>query len=155
MGCLFQMLDNNDLKVIDCLKHNGRWSVQKISKETKIPITTVHNRLKKLTKEGVIKNYTISLDYKKIGKPVSAYILITVDYHGLKGQDISQYDLAKKLLKINKVDNAAMVTGGVDIILKVRVKDIEELNDFVTVDLRNMQGIEKTQTMLILNEAEG
>ncbi|MBW3023240.1 Lrp/AsnC ligand binding domain-containing protein, partial [Candidatus Woesearchaeota archaeon] len=41
-----------------------------------------------------------------------------------------------------------------DIILKIRVKDVDELNDFVTVYLRNLDGIEKTQTMVILSEIE-
>jgi len=147
-------MDDKDWRVIECLKENGRWSVQKISKQIRIPITTVHNRLKKLAKEGIIKKYTIVLDHKKVGRPLASYIMVTVDYHDLKEQELSQYDLAKKLLKKKEVESAAMVTGGTDIVIKVRVADIDKLNQFITVDLRNIVGIEKTQTMLILNEAE-
>ncbi len=147
-------IDDKDWKVIECLKENGRWSVQKISKQTRIPITTVHNRLKKLNREGVIKKYSIVLDYKKVGIPLASYVLITVDYKGLQERELSQYDLAKELLKKKEVESAAMITGLTDIILKIRVANIDELNRFITVDLRNVMGIEKTQTILILNEAE-
>jgi DNA-binding Lrp family transcriptional regulator len=45
-----------------------------------------------------------------------------------------------------------MVTGGTDILIKIRVENIDELNNFVTIYLRNIEGIEKTRTMVILNE---
>jgi len=65
---------------------------------------------------------------------------------------MSQHELARKLRQYDFVEEAAMVTGGTDIIIKVRVRDINELDDFVTKKLRNIDGIEKTQTMIILND---
>ena len=69
-------MDKKDEKIISCLKEHGRWSIQKIAKQTLIPITTVHHRLRKLEREGIIKRYTVALDYKKIGLPIAAYVLI-------------------------------------------------------------------------------
>ena len=112
----------------------------------------MHNRIKKLQKEGIIKRYTVELDNKKIGKNIAAYIHITVDYRLLKEIKMSQHELAKKLKQHEFVEEAAMVTGGTDIIIKVRVTDIDELDNFVTKRLRNIDGIEKTQTMIVLNE---
>ena len=89
---------------------------------------------------------------KKIGKHISAYILIVVDYKSLKENKITQHELAKKIRQHEFVEETAMVTGGTDIIIKVRVKNIDELDYFVTKYLRNINGIEKTQTMVILNE---
>ena len=127
-------------------------TTQQISKKTLIPITTVHSRIKKLEKEGIIKKYTLELGHRKLGKNISAYIHIVVDYKSLKEIKMSQHDLAKKLRQYEFVEEAAMVTGGIDIIIKVRVKDVDELDNFVTKKLRNINGIEKTQTMVILNE---
>ena len=147
------MFDKKDLAIIEVLKHNSNLSTQQISKKTKIPITTVHNRIKKLEKSGIIKEYTILLDNKKIGKAIAAYILITVDYKLLNEQKMSQNDLAKKLKSIPDVEEASVLTGAADIIIKVRVSDIDQLNEFVTKQLRNIGGVEKTQTAVILNEA--
>ena len=146
------MLDKKDIAIIEVLKHNSNLSTQQISKKTNIPITTVHNRIKKLEKSGIIKEYTILLDNKKIGKPIAAYILITVDYKLLNEQKMSQNDLAEKLKSNPDVEEASILTGAADIIIKVRVSDIDKLNDFVTKHLRNVNGVEKTQTSIILNE---
>lgn len=148
-----KILDKNDLSIIEALKENSSLSTQKISRKVNIPITTVHNRIKKLEKEGIIEGYTIKLNNKKIGKPIAAYIMITVDYKLLQQLKISQYELARKLKANTAVEDAAMVTGAGDIIIKVRVKDIDELNEFVTIELRNIKGVEKTQTAVVLNEA--
>ena len=105
-----------------------------------------------MEKDSTIKRYSLELDHKKLGKTISAYIHIVVDYKSLQEKKISQHELAKKLKQYELVEEAAMVTCGVDIIIKVRVKDVDELDDLVTKKLRNIVGIEKTQTMVILNE---
>ena len=145
-------MDKKDEQIIEILKENSKLSTQQISKKTSIPITTVHNRIKKLEKEGVIKRYTLELDNKKLGKDIAAYINIVVDYRLLKEKNLSQHELARKLKQHEFVEEAAMITGGTDLIIKVRVKNLDQLDNFVTKYLRNIEGIEKTQTMVILNE---
>src|SRR3989338_11007966 len=139
-------MDAKDDRIIAALKENSRLSSQEISRKTVIPITTVHNRLKKLVKEGVIKKFTMELDQKKLGKAVAAFILVTVDYNALKQAKTTQHELAAKLRKNPAVEEAAMLTGTADIIIKVRVAAMDDLDKFVTTDLRNITGIEKTQT---------
>ena len=146
-------MDDKDKKILDVLKENSKLSTQQISKKISIPITTVHHRMKKLEEEGIIKKYTVVLDYKKIGKPISAFVLINVDYKLLKQIKKTQDELTKKLKLHHSVEEASRITGGTDLIIKIRVKDVDELDDFVTMYLRNLDGIEKTQTMVILNEA--
>ena len=147
------VLDEKDSAIIAVLKENAKLSTQKMAKRTRIPITTVHNRIKKLEKRGIIRGYTVVLDSKKIGKPIAAFILITADYKGLKELKMPQHELARQLLKNTAVESSAMITGAADIIIKLRVGSIDELNDFVTDYLRNVEGVEKTQTAIVLSEA--
>jgi Lrp/AsnC family transcriptional regulator, leucine-responsive regulatory protein len=148
----FHTMDKKDRIIIDVLKENSKLSTQQISKKTSIPITTVHHRIKKLENDGAIKKYSIVLDPKKFGKFVSAYVLITVDYKLLKEIEKTQLEITQKLKSYPDVEEASMVTGGTDILIKIRVENIDELNNFVTIYLRNIEGIEKTRTMVILNE---
>jgi len=78
------MIDNKDLKILELLKLNARFTTKQISKKTLLPITTVHNRIKKLENLGVIKNYSVVIDHKKLGKSISAYILMNINYVYLK-----------------------------------------------------------------------
>ncbi len=146
------MVDKKDLLIIEALKKNARASVAQISKETGLAGTTVHNRIKKLRQNGIITGYTIKVDNKKLGKDIAAYALLTVDYNIIKQLKTSQHNVAKELKNLSQVEEASMVTGEADIILKLRARNIEELNHFITVKLRNTDGIEKTKTVVILDE---
>ena len=144
-------VDNKDRKIIAELIIDSRQTTSKLSKKLNIPITTIHNRIKKLMKLGVIINYTLNLDHNQLGRPVPAYVGVTINYN-VPGQKISQADLARKIKTLDGVYEVYILTGGSDILVKVLTKDISDLNDFVTVTLRNIPGIDKTQTSIILKE---
>ena len=144
------MLDGKDIKILKELKRNGRLSAQEISKITGIPVTTVFNRVKRMEKSKAIKGYTVVLDEGRVGRNVAAYVSITVDYNLLKRKRISQQQLATKLRQHEFVDEVDMITGASDIVVKIRTHDISQLNEFVTKYLRNVDGVERTQTSVIL-----
>ena len=146
------MVDDKDLKILELLKSNARLTTKQISKKTLLPITTVHNRIKKLENLGVIKNYSVVIDHRKIGKTISAYILMNINYVYLKEKNITQHQLAQQLASHPFVDKISMVTGETDMILKVIVNDVSQLDEFVTKYLRNIDGVQRTKTMLILND---
>src|SRR3989338_510250 len=139
-------MDEKDGKILKLLKENSKLTTNQISKKILMPITTVHNRIKKLEKEGIIEGYTVKLNNKKIGRSIAAYIMITVDYNLLQQLKMVQHDLIKKIKLNEYVEETAIITGVSDIIIKLRVKDIDKLNEFVTVYLRNIKGVENTQT---------
>lgn len=145
-------LDEKDIKILNLLKQNAKLATQQISKKTLIPITTVHNRIKKLEQDGIIKNYTVNLDHKQLGKNLSAYILIQVDTIRLKARGVTQKDLLKEIYSKGIVESISVITGDFDIIAKVLVEDMDKLDDFVTNYLRIIDGVRKTQTLAIFNE---
>src|SRR3989344_1368658 len=114
------ILDEKDIKVLNALVENSKSRTSQLSKKLRMPITTVHNRIKKLEKEGIIKNYTIVPDYKKLNKGVLSYILVTVMYMLPNGEKISQENVAKKIKSIG-AEEVSIVTGGTDIVVKVKV----------------------------------
>ena len=144
------MLDEKDKRIIDVLKTDSRLSTNEIWKKTGIPQTTVHNRMKKLRDRGIIESFTIKLDRKMVGKGLVAYILCTVSYRTSKGEKLSQIDVAKKVKALPGVEEVSIVTGEIDLIVKVGVKDVDALNNFVITKLRDIEGIEKTITSVVL-----
>lgn len=146
------MLDKKDLHILDQLKANAKLTTGQLAKKLNIPVTTVHNRIKKLEKIGIIQGYTIRIDHKKLGRPVVAYILLSVMYilPG-SGKKIKQDELAARLKKFEEVEEVNIVAGVTDILLRVRVASVEELNDFIINKLRSVDGVDKTQTMMVLS----
>lgn len=145
-------MDEKDEKIIKILKENAKLSTHEISKKTLIPITTVHNRIKKLEKDGVIQGYTLNLNHVKLGKALTSYTLVSVDYGCLKQAKMSQEQLAKKLKTYDEVEEASMVTGAFDMVLKIRAKNMADLDKFITGVLREQKGIGSTQTLMVLHE---
>ena len=145
-------LDEKDIKILGLLKENSSLTTGKISKKTGIAVTTVHNRIQKMKKEGVIKNYTLKLDYEKLGKPITAYILLSVNQSLASGKKISQQEVGKKIKAHDNVEYVDIVTGATDMIIRVRASSMSGLNDLLTKDLRKIDGVDKTQTMMVLEE---
>jgi len=96
--------------------------------------------------------YKAVFDYNKLGKPITGFILITVNYMLPNGEKIKQEQVAQEIKKLEGVEEVNIMTGVTDILIKLRVSGIEELNDFVIRKLRNINGVDKTQTMIVLNK---
>jgi DNA-binding Lrp family transcriptional regulator len=144
------MIDEKDKRILEILSTGARLSTKQIAKKTNIPITTVFNRIKGMEKEGVIKRYSCVLDKKKIGKSVSAYILLKINFDKLTKKMMNEEDLAKKFLGIAGIDSIDTMSGDTDMILRVSVSDIEELNDLLMKRLRGYDEIENVKTLIIL-----
>ena len=144
-------LDEKDTKIIELLKQDAKLTTSQISKKTGIPITTIHNRIKKLENSGIIKRYTALVDHKLLGEEILVYILASVNYN-IPGKKISQEEIARKLKGNSHVEEVNILTGMNDMVIKARFSSISQLNKFITNSLRNMEGIDKTQTMVVLDE---
>lgn len=141
-------LDEKDYKILEVLKNHSNWGTNQISKKTKVPITTVHNRIKKLKGLGIIKNFTINIDYEKLGKPIKAYVLITAN----QDKTHTQEKIAQKIKSVENVISADIVTGTTDILATIKTNSINTLNEIITHKIRNIEGVDKTQTVIVLKE---
>ena len=65
-------MDKKDSKVLMELQRDSKRKVTSIAKDTGLPISTTHLRIKKLEDLGIIKGYRALIDHKKIGRPEKA-----------------------------------------------------------------------------------
>lgn len=145
-------MDKKNRQILDALKEDSSLSTRQVSKRTKIPLSTVHNRIKKLKERGIIKRFTIEVDNKKIGKPFSAIVLISCDYRLLRESNKSQHQLAEELMGIAEVEKVDIVSGKTDIVARIRVKNVEEFDSFLLKKFQKIAGIESTQSLVIIHE---
>ena len=145
------LLDEKDKKIIEELKEHGDYTTRQIAKKTLLPITTIHHRIKKLKIDKIITRFTIELDNKKIDKGFASYVLISVNLPLLKQKKRSQYDIAKEIGKNYFVEKVDIVSGGTDLVALVRVKDVEEFDTVLLTKLQQIEGIEKTQSLIVIH----
>ncbi|OYT62611.1 transcriptional regulator [Thermoplasmatales archaeon ex4484_30] len=136
------MIDEKDRAIISVLRKNARETTKDISKAIKLPRTTVSERIKKMVERGIIKKFTVTLDYEKIGLPITAFILVSF----LPNPEISQRELAKRISKMKNVYEVYIISGEWDLLLKVRGKNMEEVGSLIVDNIRAIKGVGKTMT---------
>ncbi len=135
--------DHKDLLILEHLERDASLTTKKLAAVFGMPQTTLHNRIKRLKELGAIKKYVAVLDYKKLNKPLTAFILMDIDYP-------EHYGISKKLAAMPFVTEISAVTGANDVLVKVRAKDAEELGDIVLRNLKRLGGVARTETLLVL-----
>lgn len=146
-----EKVDDKDSLLLELLRANSKHSIQQLAKQTGLPPTTVHNRIKRLEQLGVIKNYTANIDWKKAGKPLLAYVLVVFEHILPTGGRVHLEDAARDVRALNGVEEVSILTGSTDLLARVRAKDIDELNEVIVSRLRTVPGVDKTQTMIVLS----
>lgn len=117
-------------------------SISEIAGELELPRTTVQERIQRLVSKGVIKRFTIQQDYAKLGKPVTAFILISF----LPSSGISQRQAAERLAEIPDIFEVHVISGEWDILVKARGETLQTIGELVTEKIRNVKGVERTLT---------
>ncbi len=135
--------DERDRDIINVLVDNARLSYRQIAKKVGLSVVTVLNRVKKLEKEKIIKNYSAVIDYEKLGYDVSVIIQIR----------ISKGKLFEVEQKIATNPNVSMVydhTGNFDATIVAKFKNSKLMDNFLK-KIQTYDFVERTETKLILN----
>ena len=130
-------------KIIDILLFNSKTPYREIASKLNISIGTVTNKIKQLEKEGIIKRYTIGIDYERLGYPIEVLIFAKLD----KGK---YPELFQKYIKNPHVFTMYDVTGNFDAVLSAKFSTRSELNTFLK-RLQSEDYVDYTNTSLILN----
>ena len=131
-----------DGKILQELRLDSSRPVSEIASDLQIPRTTVQERIRKMVQSGVIRRFTIQSDYTKLGKPVTAFILVSF----LAGTGVSQKEAAQKISEIPDVCEVHVISGEWDIIAKARGESIQSIGELVLDKIRNVKGVERTLT---------
>jgi len=149
---LYTMLAEKDEIILDLLRKDCKLTTREISEKIGLPITTIHNRVKKMESEKIITGYTASIDKRKIGKLMTAFIQISVTYTTPSGKRVSQEELAKLIYQMPEVEECFIMAGGTDILIRVSVGTVDDLNNFIINKLRELEGVNNTLTSIVLSD---
>ncbi|EKF85274.1 Lrp/AsnC family transcriptional regulator [Methanobacterium formicicum] len=139
-------MDDVDLAILRSLIKNSRITISQMSKEIDIPDATISNRLKKLETD-VIKRYTLIPDWQKVGLEITSIIIIQTESE--------RHELVKEeLSRLEKVSEVYSVSGEYDILIKVWVKSIEDLNQLINSKIRSIDGVEDLTEMIVMERVK-
>ena len=134
--------DSIDWKIITLLNEDGRMPSAEIARQLgNVSDRTVTNRINTLIKHGII-NIRAIIDPGKVGYEVMADVFLEVEPGRVR-------EVAEKVAKYPQISYVACATGESDVSISLRVRNIEELFDFVTEKLGNIPGVRRTQSYLL------
>jgi DNA-binding Lrp family transcriptional regulator len=138
-------IDDVDRRIVDALRSDGRLSMRALAERLHVSRAGVYTRVERLERVGVITGYSATVDARRYGLSLSAYVNVKVAQRSWKS-------LRKRVLALEDVEHAALVSGEYDIVLLVRTRDVETLRDLVLTRLQEMPEVLATQTELIFDE---
>ena len=144
-------LDPTDLKILGLLQENSKMSNADLAKEVGRSISRVHTRVKNLQTREIIDKFTVVLDPKKLDRETLAFILVTVRYRVPgKSKVLSQREFCQTIAQHHLVQGVHVLSGEYDVLLKVRAKNIDEMNRFIVDYLRELPEVDRTLTMFAM-----
>ena len=136
-------MDDIDREIIRILQSNGRTPYTEIAKNLEIAEATVRNRVARLLGQKVIQVIGL-VDPYQLGYDAPAMIGVSIDPPRLESA-------AAAIADFTEVSYLVMVSGEFDLMVEVMCRDRKELTDFLNQKLRQVDGVTRTQSSIILH----
>ncbi len=150
-------MDEIDRKLLELLQIDGKKTLQELADAVNRPKTTIASRIKRLEEKGYIMGYKAVVNPFLLGYQVLAFVMASVRRGEAKGEKPLQEVLAEKILSdcsgkgdLPFVEEAYIITGPYDLLLKVWARDIKQLSSFLVSYLASMPDIQRTETLMVL-----
>ncbi|MGI8524133.1 MAG: Lrp/AsnC family transcriptional regulator [Nocardioides sp.] len=141
-------VDAVDVRLLMLLAADGRISQRSLARELGMSPPAVADRLARLERQGVIQGYGVRLDWSALGYPTIVFLTVTA----MNGY--AQGPIMEQLAALREVEEVMLVTGGIDLLVRVRVRDHTHLRDLLINQVWRIDGIQRTETSLTIAEME-
>lgn len=139
-------LDKNDLAILKLLQENARITVKEISEKVHLSTTPVHERIKRLEQNGVIRQYATLVDHAKVKKGLMVICYVSLKEHnknaGLK--------FIKSINQLNEVIECYNISGEFDFMLKVVEENMDSYYDFHVNRLSQIENMGNVQSVFVM-----
>ena len=137
-----RVLDELDRKLIRLLQADARMSTSEIGRRLDVARSTVHERIERLKREGVIDGFTLLLNADPLETLNRAIVFVEIDPK-------LQTPVVQKLEDYPEVSSCFTVNGSFDLALIVEMPQLEDL-DALLDEIGEIEGVVRTMTNIIL-----
>jgi len=143
-------IDAVDKKILSLLQRNSKINIKEIALKTGLTQTPIYERIKRLEKSGIIKNYIAVLDKEKIGYTVEVFCQVTLLVHSK--ELITRFENAVN--KMDEVFECFHVAGNYDYLLKVVVNDMKKYQLFLKNKLSVLESVANVQSTFVMTSTK-
>jgi Lrp/AsnC family leucine-responsive transcriptional regulator len=141
------VIDEIDAKILEILQKKGRTRRNDLAEAVGLSLPSVSDRLRKLEENGFITGYHATVDPKKLGRDITAFIFVTVDSSKHYAQFLEHAHAADEILECHAI------TGEGSHLLKVRTTNTISLEKLLA-KIQAWAGVVSTRTDLVLSSSK-
>jgi Lrp/AsnC family leucine-responsive transcriptional regulator len=137
-------LDAIDLQILSMLQEHCKTPLAKLGEQVGLSAPSVIERIKKLEDSGIITGYHATVDARRLGKDVTAFIGVSISHPKLIGR------FEAEVAEMDDVLECHHITGEHSLLLKVKTDDTASLENLIST-IRFIEGVSRTETMVVLS----
>ncbi|MBR9921021.1 MAG: Lrp/AsnC family transcriptional regulator [Bacteroidetes bacterium] len=142
--------DTTDLKILRLLQEDAKQTIKEIAGKLGLTTTPVHERIKRMEREGLIKGYSAILDRRQVGLPLLAFCNVRLENHKTAYIEKFQQDVRH----LEEVTECYHIAGLFDYLLKIIVPDMDTYQHFVSQKLASIDNIGRVQSFFVMTDVK-
>ena len=139
-------IDSTDRRILVILQRQGRMSNADVAERVNLSASACHRRIQRLEAEGYIKGYVALLDPRKLQKPTTVFVEITLS--GQADEILDSFE--KAVARVPDVLECHLMAGSADYLLKVVADSTEDYARIHRQSLARLPGVAQMQSLFAL-----
>lgn len=136
-------MKKQDTLIVSLLRENSRMSLTDMSRITRIPVSTLYDKIK-IYNEGFIRKHTTLVDFAQLGFSARARVLLKVKRTELE-------EVRDHLLKSPALNELYKVNNGYDFMAEFIFRTMKEMENYLDVLSESFE-LEKEEVFYIIDE---
>ncbi len=138
-------MDEIDRQILDMLQRDGKVSQARIAESVGLATPSVNERIKKLETRGFIRRFTALLDPRLLGVPQVAHVDVQLEHPRFERPFLDEIET------LAEVQECHAISGDFGYRLKVRARDVENLESVLRERIQTIRGVLRTRVELSLS----
>ncbi|MFW0739423.1 Lrp/AsnC family transcriptional regulator [Flavobacterium sp. T12S277] len=139
-------MDKIDYEILKELLIDCKQPVKQIAEKVNLSLSPVHERIRKMEKNGIIENYSVIVKLSELNFKLMVFMQIKLKQH----QENLFEELEKEIKCFGEVLDGYFIAGDFDVILKVILKDMADYNDFILKRISKLTMIDNIKSSFVI-----
>lgn len=139
-------LDDTDRKMLRALQKDGRMTNADLARVVNLSESACLRRLRALETEGVISRYAALINERAVGFPIAVFVTVTLSSQAESA--LTAFETA--IATVPQVVECYLMTGGSDYLLRLVVRDVDDLERVHSRELTRIPGVTRVSSSVAM-----
>jgi DNA-binding Lrp family transcriptional regulator len=140
------VLNQVDRKLLRLLQRDGRITNVELAKAANLSESACLRRVRALEERGIISRYAAMIDQRAVGLPLSVFVTVTLSSQA----EAALTAFEKAISNVREVAECYLMTGGSDYLLRLVVRDVDDLERVHSQELTRIAGVTRVSSSIAM-----